>query len=210
MRRTKEEAAGTRSAILKAANELFLEKGYDAVSLEEIAGAAGVTRGAVHWHFRNKQGLLLAIRDEARLPLQELADSVAREAGLDPLKALAEVISATFRHFQADPRQRALLKILLRLDSADDADESQMGRTFQQQLRASLATIFRAAGHEGQLPSPWTPDSAAMAFEVVISGLVNEWARGRADFQLIPDGEAIVQAIIQAWQAQLERDRQTS
>ncbi|WP_046864018.1 TetR family transcriptional regulator, partial [Microvirga massiliensis] len=62
MRRTKEQAAETRRLILEAAERLFLERDYETVSLEEIAAAAGITRGAVHWHFHNKQGLLLAIR----------------------------------------------------------------------------------------------------------------------------------------------------
>ena len=48
----------------------FLEKGYENVSLDE-SPARRPSRGAVHWHFRNKQGLLFAIRDEMRLPMQD-------------------------------------------------------------------------------------------------------------------------------------------
>ena len=51
MRRTKEQAEQTRVAILEAAERLFLEKGVAQCSLEQIARAAGVTRGAVYWHF---------------------------------------------------------------------------------------------------------------------------------------------------------------
>ena len=54
MRRTKEEAENTRTAILTAAELLFLKKGVSHTSLEQIARQAGVTRGAVYWHFQNK------------------------------------------------------------------------------------------------------------------------------------------------------------
>jgi TetR/AcrR family acrAB operon transcriptional repressor len=198
MRRTKEQAEETKRAILKAAETLFLEKGYESVSLDEIACAADVTRGAVHWHFRNKQGLLFAIREEMRMPMEELADRLSADTTLAPLDALAEVMSATFRRLQADPRQRRLLKVLLNLDSTD-ADDSNRGNLFEQRLRASLQTVFEAVARTRKMPAPWTPASAAMAFQATVSGLVNEWARGKTDFELVPDAEAIMRTILLAW-----------
>lgn len=65
MRRTKEQAAETRQTILRVAAALFLDRDYETMSVQEIAEATGVTRGAVHWHFQNKQGQLFAIRDQA-------------------------------------------------------------------------------------------------------------------------------------------------
>lgn len=56
MRRTKEEAAETRSEILQSAKALFLDKGYENVSLEEIAAAAGVTRGQYTGISRTSRG----------------------------------------------------------------------------------------------------------------------------------------------------------
>src|SRR3546814_18293365 len=76
MKRTKEEAAETKRQILKAAELLFLEQGYEAVTPDEIATASGVSRGAVHFHYVNKAGLPHALRDEAQLPMQELADGL--------------------------------------------------------------------------------------------------------------------------------------
>src|SRR5690606_12983243 len=57
MRRTKEQAEQTRASILAAAEQLFLEKGVAHSTLDQIARAAGVTRGAVYWHFENKAHL---------------------------------------------------------------------------------------------------------------------------------------------------------
>lgn len=54
MRRTKEDAELTKQTILKAAVDVFTERGVAKASLEEIARKADVTRGAVYWHFKNK------------------------------------------------------------------------------------------------------------------------------------------------------------
>ncbi len=54
MRRTKEEAEKTRQSILDAALEVFYRRGVTRTSLAEVAQEAGVTRGAVYWHFKDK------------------------------------------------------------------------------------------------------------------------------------------------------------
>jgi len=58
MRRTAEDAARTRVALLKAALMSFEEKGWRGATFEHIAERAGVTRGALHHHFRDKRALL--------------------------------------------------------------------------------------------------------------------------------------------------------
>ncbi|WP_199175488.1 TetR family transcriptional regulator [Telmatospirillum siberiense] len=184
---------------MRAAETLFLQKGYSAVSLEEVAAAAGVTRGAVHWHFVNKQGLLFAIRDEMQLPMRDLAEQLSLDRACAPLDALGDVITGTFTRLQADPRQRALLKVLHQLDFAASDDETDDGTIFRQQLQASLFKIFDVIDRKGELPAPWTSQSAALALSVVLNGLVNEWVRGKADFELIPDASAIVQTLLDAW-----------
>ena len=61
MRKTKEEAQQTRSNLLNAALNVFYERGVAQASLDEIAKAAGVTRGALYWHFKNKEDLFEAL-----------------------------------------------------------------------------------------------------------------------------------------------------
>src|SRR5213082_1591689 len=65
MRRTQEDrSAGTKAALIAAARPLFAERGYAAVPAEEIVRAAGVTRGALHHHYGDKQGLFRAVFEE--------------------------------------------------------------------------------------------------------------------------------------------------
>jgi len=56
-RRTKEEAEGTRTRIVDAAERVFRDKGVAHASLEDVAAAARVTRGAIYWHFKDKAEL---------------------------------------------------------------------------------------------------------------------------------------------------------
>ena len=60
-RRTKEEAQATRDRILDAAELEFQRHGVSRTSLQAIARAAGVTRGAIYWHFKNKPDLFKAM-----------------------------------------------------------------------------------------------------------------------------------------------------
>jgi TetR/AcrR family transcriptional regulator, acrAB operon repressor len=58
MKRTKEEAEATKERIVKAAVRVFAEQGFNGASLSDIATQAGVTRGAIYWHFKNKEALI--------------------------------------------------------------------------------------------------------------------------------------------------------
>jgi AcrR family transcriptional regulator len=75
--RQTERSDATRGALLAAARELFTEQGYSSVSTEEIVRAAGVTRGALYHHFRDKQDLFRAVFEVIE---QEMAERVATAA----------------------------------------------------------------------------------------------------------------------------------
>jgi AcrR family transcriptional regulator len=72
-----EQSRSTRSALLEAARGLFAETGYAAVSTEEIVRRAGVTRGALYHHFRDKRDLFRAVFEQVE---QEVAEKIAAAA----------------------------------------------------------------------------------------------------------------------------------
>jgi AcrR family transcriptional regulator len=59
-----EQTGNTEERILKQAMRLFLEKGYHGTSIDDITQAAGLTKGALYWHFRGKEDLLQKIVEE--------------------------------------------------------------------------------------------------------------------------------------------------
>ena len=72
----------TQRALLAAARALFTERGYAATSLAAIAARAGVTRGALYYHFENKAGLFYAVYSEMEGELlQGIVQSMAAAEG---------------------------------------------------------------------------------------------------------------------------------
>lgn len=67
-----------RQQIVDAASELYRERRYDDISMEELAAAAGVARGLLHHYFGSKRELFLAVMTQSvRLPVEELPTSRA-------------------------------------------------------------------------------------------------------------------------------------
>jgi TetR/AcrR family transcriptional regulator, acrAB operon repressor len=86
-RKTKQEAEVTRDSILTAALDLFSEKGYSRTTCSDIAKRIGMTRGAVYWHFENKEALLAALIDYANEREKNIVDEqVADIQTLDDLR----------------------------------------------------------------------------------------------------------------------------
>ncbi len=62
-----EQSEVTRTALLQAARELFTERGYADTATDDVAQRAGVTRGALYYHFRDKSGLFRAVVEDLSL-----------------------------------------------------------------------------------------------------------------------------------------------
>ncbi|HZV66577.1 MAG TPA: TetR family transcriptional regulator, partial [Telluria sp.] len=87
-RRTKEEAMETRASILDAAELLFVQQGVSGTTLQHIASAAGVTRGAIYWHFKDKAELFDAMMERVRLPVEAINEGSDCCEQADPLALL--------------------------------------------------------------------------------------------------------------------------
>lgn len=91
-RRTQaERRAATRAALMAAGRGLFAERGYDAVSSEDIVVSAGVTRGALYHHFDGKRGLFAAVYEEVEADFVGRFDLSGLDAG-DPLGVLIAAV----------------------------------------------------------------------------------------------------------------------
>lgn len=178
-RRTKEEAEGTREALLGIAGRVFpLSAG--SLALEEVARVAGVTRGALYWHFRDKLDLFLALDERARLPHEDLAEQLAADPSLDPSSCSTGgwggLRGAGCRRGAAAPARRAAAARCEYVNEMAPALERQ--RRADAALLAEMERIFGLIAARGRLAPPWRPESAAFAAFALLNGVIQAWLRG--------------------------------
>lgn len=101
MRRKKEDADLTRQQLLDAALRVFSDKGFAATRLSDIGDAAGVTRGAIYWHFGNKKELFIALFKEQVDPFFGLIKNILDE-DLTPLTKIEKLLFSFFENFKKD------------------------------------------------------------------------------------------------------------
>jgi len=81
------QSAATREEIVSAALRLFAQRGFASASIADIADAAGITKGAIYWHFDSKDALFKAILDQIRHDWQKMIRSpLEREP--DPVRRI--------------------------------------------------------------------------------------------------------------------------
>lgn len=107
-RKTKAEAALTRDRIVACARQVFSRDGVTNTSLEQVAKEAGVTRGAVYWHFRNKADLFMAVRLQTGMLLR-----FGEHLAGDPLQRLESGMQAAFARLESDPQARETYEVML-------------------------------------------------------------------------------------------------
>ena len=193
-RRTKEAAQETRAHLLDAAERVFSEKGVTSTSLNEIAVAAGVTRGALYHHFKNKLDLVGALMERVMMPINEMRLCAAVTAPDDPLgqirlRAMHVVLRAI-----KDPHTRAVFTILFHKCEYVDTVLPIKHRHVQTRNECAdeVASAFAAAIAAGQLPKETDPRKATMGLFSYIDGLVYNWLLDPDYFPLEADIEYYV------------------
>ncbi|MEX6504112.1 TetR family transcriptional regulator [Pseudomonas zhanjiangensis] len=196
MRRTKEQAENTRRDILAAAETLFLEKGVAHTSLEHIARQAGVTRGAVYWHFENKAHLFHELLSQVRLPPEQMAERLSACAERDPLLALRDLCVEAIENLVHSQQRRRIFTILLRrCEFTEELREAeQRHEAFINQFIALCEQQFAHAEVSPRLQADMSPRLAARALHALIVGLFSDWLRDPTLFDPLCDARPMIDA----------------
>jgi AcrR family transcriptional regulator len=104
-----ERRQATRTAIIGAAKALFGEQGFSATTMDGIAAASGVAKGAVYHHFPNKEAVFEAVLDLVSAELAEEAKATSRRRK-DPLQSMVAGIRFYFRTCSSGPRAQIVLR----------------------------------------------------------------------------------------------------
>ncbi|MDO8933329.1 MAG: TetR family transcriptional regulator [Rhodocyclaceae bacterium] len=169
---------GTRSRILDAAARCFARKGYANASLDEVAAEAGLTKGAVYWHFAGKHDLFFALLDARCAEMDNYMPAVvesamsAGQAARDPKLALTTLITGIVRRLGADPNWPRLF-IEFFGQTRDPAVRARFGQRYLESY-ADVAAMVRAGIPTGSTPQG-DPDDLAVFWIALIDGLMLAW-----------------------------------
>lgn len=182
MRRSKEDAEQTRTAILDAAAQVFCDLGVPVATLDKIARTAGVTRGAVYWHFKDKIDLLRALHKRNEPPQKMLIRKAAQDGHSDPLGLLEQVAEDVLRSFEQDEHQQRIF-IILNTHSAD-AEGMALMQEMNADMFLTLSALIEMADAQGKLSADFSPKETACILMATMNGLLSEWLRAGKCFSL--------------------------
>ncbi len=194
VRRTKEAALETRHSILDAAETVFHEKGVAKASLAEIATVAGVTRGAVYWHFANKADLFEAMIQRIFGSMEGKIAELQAQKHEDPIDFLRELVLYFIDCVANDPHYYRLVEISWHKceyvgEMARIRDKHlECGNRF---LKLYEETFQRASASSLLLPDI-APRTAAVGLMAVLDGLVTNWTLDKSAFSLSKIGPQII------------------
>ncbi len=197
-RRTKEEAQATRSHILDTAELVFEQHGVSGTSLNEIAIAAGLTRGAIYWHFDDKADLFNAMMDRVTLPL-EARDEAGGFTGDDiTLSQVRGGFVDLLRKVINDPQLRRVLGIAAHKVEYVGAMDAVRERHLKMRNSCldDLERALKRAVRTGQMPKGISPRAGAIGLLALFDGLLLNWMLDRANFNLLRVGGQVFDAYV--------------
>ena len=111
MKKTKEDSEKTRQRIIDAGITIFSENWYESVKMSDIAKKAGITRGAIYWHFKNKMRLFIEIH---KLVIEESTEIINKsfEQGETTQEKLFFALKNIMLKFSNDKNLRAMIKVI--------------------------------------------------------------------------------------------------
>lgn len=186
-RRTKAEAARTREALLDAAEALFFEQGVNSTSLEQVARHAGLTRGALYWHFRNKADLFRAILERIHVPFADLVDSIqVKHTDVSPLEVLRLACLEGLKQLDQPSSRRVFSILMHRCERFSDIDPVALKQSLSCDLLRALIKQLEVAHAHHQLSPICSPKETAHMLQFVLAGIFHEWLQYPEECDIMP------------------------
>jgi len=189
-RKTKLQALETRQQILDAAVQEFSARGVASTSLTDIANAAGVTRGAIYWHFKNKVELFNGVWEECESQMHSLELEYQTKFPNNPLRVLREILIYFLRATVNNPRRRALMEIIFHKCEfvGEMTSVHEARKALYLEGYSKIERILQRCIDADELPRNLHPRQAAIILRAYITGLMENWLFVPESFDL--EGQA--------------------
>jgi AcrR family transcriptional regulator len=171
MSRQEARTAATRNKLLAAAGRIFARDGFEAARLEDIAAAAGYTRGAFYANFNDKEDLFFALLE--RWVGERMAEVNALLAGKQSPQERLRALRGYYAQSAKD-RHLTLLSLEFTLYAIRHPDAHARLRIRMRRLRACGAETIRSIAKAKGLPQPVPPIAAAAALSAFSKALFLE------------------------------------
>ena len=195
-RRTKEDALATRHRLLDAAEHVFQSKGVSATSLNDIAAAAGTTRGAIYWHFNDKADLYNAMIERVTLPLEH---AITHAPGRpEPLAWLRQALLEALRRTATDPQTRRVFEVAThKVEYVDSlCAVRQRHLAVRAECIAGMRKVLQRAARERGIALPLPAQAAARGLHALMDGLIQNWLLDPSAFDLLRAGRQVLDAYL--------------
>lgn len=201
-RKTKQQALETRQHLLDVAIRLFSQHGVSATSLADIAKAAGVTRGAIYWHFKNKSDLFNEIWELTESSIGDLETEYRAKFPDDPLSVVRELLIYILQATVADERRRSMTEIIFhKCEFVGELAVLQEARRKlymegNERIESSLQRCIDAE----MLPKNLRLSHAVILLRSYITGLIENWLVAPESFDLYGQAEDYVAILLEMFQ----------
>ena len=167
MRKTKEGSLETRSKLLASALDVFGEKAFSAASLTEISARAGLSKGALYWHFRNKNDLLLCLLEE----ICRKGDETPAASSTDGLlSGVRQYYMNKYVMLMGNNDGKKIMKIMMRKDEWPEDVQSKAKLLIRDTMEREMTMIKRSIS-EGQKKGSIRPGVSASVVAVLVSSI---------------------------------------
>lgn len=202
VRKTKEDAEKTRGRILDSAEIMFQENGVSRTSLQNIAAHAGITRGAIYWHFKDKAALFNALMERAIWPMEKCCTEATSSEEIandpDPIATLRKNHLEEMQDLATNKEMQRVLEIALhRVELTEDM---QLVREKVIEAHANFfernRRVFADPRVTVKLKKGVTPESAARVMQGAVIGLIHAWFIDPKHFDIIDAATHSVDCIL--------------
>lgn len=186
-------ASDTRERIIASAARVFGQKGFQRASLDQVAADAGLTKGAIYWHFKSKNDLYFALLDsrfqrDTTTMLGSVARMAAGPATASVVKMMAAVFSSGLEQATADPDwPRLFVEVMGQSREPEVRDRIAQ---FYEQGWEFVGRMVRDMQAAGLVRSDIDPDLMATFWFALGDGLILAWLSqpDRIDFSVLSEG----------------------
>jgi TetR/AcrR family acrAB operon transcriptional repressor len=185
MRRAKEDTEKTRQELLRVAVKVFNDNGYARTRLEDVAAAAGVSRGAIYYHFGSKAEIFKTVVMENKDQMFTIINEIINDQSISKIQAIRSTFTEYLHRIEDDEYFRDVETLLYKTELAGDLkDVTATFSTIMRDIFTLIKRVVSGAVKEGSLKKDLDLDSFTFAIMSYHYGLMSLWITNRDLFSI--------------------------